>query len=275
MKRTIWLIFIFLTAQWIASFIVVFFLNYPSLSQEERLDVAVLASSPSALGLTLLLSGGLVWLTMLFLRWTDCRGFHSYGIGYTVYFIVILWMLPIIFIVNLLSELLVLEDLRQDTFVGMAYNQWGVLAIVLVGPFTEELVFRMGIQRHLVHSGVRPKIAIFLSALVFGAVHANPAQIPGAVVIGVVLGWLYWKSDTIWLPVAAHAFNNLVGVGIMWCVKDESATLVGLCGSLYNVVFCCFLSIVSGGLGFYYLNNKLSVKSRTTEKEKESAVTRF
>ena len=112
---------------------------------------------------------------------------------------------------GLLLETLTLEDLNKDVFATLVYNPWGVLAIVLVGPFTEELVFRMGIQRHLIRYRMRPWMAILLSALIFGAVHGNPAQIPGAVVFGWVLGWLYWRSGTIWIPVVAHVFNNFVG----------------------------------------------------------------
>ena len=105
---------------------------------------------------------------------------------------------------------------------------WGVLAIVLVGPVTEELVFRMGIQRHLIRHRMRPWMAILLSALIFGAVHGNPAQIPGAVVFGWVLGWLYWRSGTIWIPVAAHVFNNFVGVAMIWCTEDTDTTFGGV-----------------------------------------------
>lgn len=39
-------------------------------------------------------------------------------------------------------------------------------------------------------------------ALIFGVIHLNPAQIPGAALFGLILGWLYWRSGTIWIPVA-------------------------------------------------------------------------
>ena len=189
MKRTVCLVIIFLLAQVLSSLVVLFF-NLSDLLHEGRLDVNALATSPSALGISLLLNGAVVWAVMTLLRWTDRKSFRFGQIKWPVYVGVVLWMLPVIFIVNLLLETLTLEDLNKDVFATLVYNPWGVLAIVLVGPVTEELVFRMGIQRHLIRHRMRPWMAILLSALIFGAVHGNPAQIPGAVVFGWVLGWL-------------------------------------------------------------------------------------
>ena len=169
-------------------------------------------------------------------------------------------MLPVIFIVNLLLETLTLEDLNKDVFATLVYNPWGVLAIVLVGPVTEELVFRMGIQRHLIRHRMRPWMAILLSALIFGAVHGNPAQIPGAVVFGWVLGWLYWRSGTIWIPVAAHVFNNFVGVAMIWCTGDTDTTLVELCGGAVAASVWALAAAVCGYVGYRYLDKVLEGK---------------
>mgnify|MGYP003377058009 CR=1 FL=1 len=153
MKRTICLVIIFLLAQVLSSLVVLFFFNLSDLLHEGRLDVNALAASPSALGISLLLNGVVVWAVMTLLRWTDRKSFRFGQIKWPVYAGVVLWMLPVIFIVNLLLETLTLEDLNKDVFATLVYNPWGVLAIVLVGPVTEELVFRMGIQRHLIVDG--------------------------------------------------------------------------------------------------------------------------
>ena len=243
MKRTVCLVIIFLLAQVLSSLVVLFFFNLSDLLHEGRLDVNALATSPSALGISLLLNGAVVWAVMTLL-----------------YAVVVLWMLPVIFIVNLLLETLTLEDLNKDVFATLVYNPWGVLAIVLVGPVTEELVFRMGIQRHLIRHRMRPWMAILLSALIFGAVHGNPAQIPGAVVFGWVLGWLYWRSGTIWIPVAAHVFNNFVGVAMIWCTEDTDTTLVELCGGAVAASVWALAAAVCGYVGYRYLDKVLEGK---------------
>ena len=260
MKRTVCLVIIFLLARVLSSLVVLFFFNLSDLLHEGRLDVNALATSPSALGISLLLNGAVVWAVMTLLRWTDRKSFRFRQIKWPVYAVVVLWMLPVIFIVNLLLETLTLEDLNKDVFATLVYNPWGVLAIVLVGPVTEELVFRMGIQRHLIRHRMRPWMAILLSALIFGAVHGNPAQIPGAVVFGWVLGWLYWRSGTIWIPVAAHVFNNFVGVAMIWCTEDTDTTLVELCGGAVAASVWALAAAVCGYVGYRYLDKVLEGK---------------
>lgn len=264
MRRTICLVLIFLLAQLLSSMVVMFFFNLPNLLHEGTLDVNVLASSPTALGISLWLNGAVVWAAMTLLRWTDRKSFRAGGYGWPLYGIVVLWMVPIIFIVNLLLETLSLEDLNAEVFSRLVYDPWGVLGIVLVGPFTEELVFRMGIQRHLVRHRMRPWVAILLTALIFGAIHGNPAQIPGAVAFGVVLGWLYWRSGTIWMPVAAHVFNNLAGVALIWLTGDAQATLVELCGGVWSATVFAVLSLVLAFFGFRYLDGVWSGRPART-----------
>ncbi len=61
MRRTICLVLIFLLAQLLSSMVVMFFFNLPNLLHEGTLDVNVLASSPTALGISLWLNGAVVW----------------------------------------------------------------------------------------------------------------------------------------------------------------------------------------------------------------------
>ena len=272
MKRTICLILIFLLSQALSSLVAIFFFNLPNLLQEGRLDMNILATSPSALGISLLINGAVVWAIMTLLRWTDRKSFRNTSLRWPIYFFVVLWMVPVIFIVNLLLETLVLEDLNQEIFARLVYNPWGILSIVLVSPFAEELVFRMGIQRHLIRHKMSPQVAILLSSLLFGIVHGNPAQIPGAVIFGCVLGWLYWKSGTFWLPVVAHCFNNLVGVSIIWCTGDMDTTLVELCGGIGIASICALAALGLVYLGYRYLDKQLSAP-HLIEKGTDNAVT--
>ena len=52
--------------------------------------------------------------------------------------------------------------------------------------------------------------AIALSALFFSFIHLNPAQMPHAFVIGLLLGWMYWRTGSILPGVAFHWANNSV-----------------------------------------------------------------
>ena len=262
MKRTICLVLIFLLSQLLSSMVALFFFNLPNLFQASRLDVNMLADSPSAVGVSLLLNGALVWAVMTLLHWTDRKGFHANGCGKRIYFTAAAGMLPVIFLVNLLLESFSLKDLNEELLSKLIYNPLGVLAIVFVSPFAEELVFRMGIQRHLMRHQMHPWVAIVVASVIFGVIHGNPAQIPGAVIFGFVLGWLYWRSGTVWLPFMAHAVNNMLGVILMWCAGGSDMTMVELCGGPWWAAGWALIAVGLSYAAYLCLKNLFAAHGR-------------
>ena len=89
-----------------------------------------------------------------------------------------------------------LPNLMQTEFGMMLSNRWGYLVIGLLAPFTEEMVFRGAILRKLLDS-YSPWKAIALSAFFFSLIHMNPVQMPHAFLIGLLLGWMYWRTGSI------------------------------------------------------------------------------
>lgn len=88
----------------------------------------------------------------------------------------------------------------------------GYLAIGLLAPLAEELVFRGAILRKLlsVFSEKQHWIAIVISALIFGVVHLNIPQFVHATLIGLLLGWMYYRTKSILPGVMFHWINNTV-----------------------------------------------------------------
>ncbi|HLP01279.1 MAG TPA: type II CAAX endopeptidase family protein [Opitutaceae bacterium] len=79
--------------------------------------------------------------------------------------------------------------------------------LVVVAAVTEEFVFRGLLLRGLL-ARVGPGRAIAISAGLFAIMHLNPWQVPAALFIGVILGWVYWRTRSLALCVAGHAFHN-------------------------------------------------------------------
>lgn len=129
---------------------------------------------------------------------------------------VILLSIPLLlsaqFISGVLNESLGLEDMNQDLFLGMSRNFFGILSIALIGPILEELLFRGAIEGHLLKKGWAPKWAILVSALIFGLIHGNPAQIPFAFLIGLLFGWLYYRTGSVIPGIVGHIINNSFAV---------------------------------------------------------------
>ncbi len=82
-----------------------------------------------------------------------------------------------------------------------------LLLAVFVAPVCEEVLFRgfmfAGFMRYMPLGW-----AIFLSALIFAAVHADPASFPVLLCIGILLAFLRWHTRSIWPGILLHLLNN-------------------------------------------------------------------
>lgn len=89
---------------------------------------------------------------------------------------------------------------------------WIVLISVSVfAPFFEEWLCRGIILRGLLKK-MKPGWAIVISALVFGLIHMNLWQAIPAFIIGVVLGYVYYKTGSLKLTMLMHCVNNTLSV---------------------------------------------------------------
>jgi membrane protease YdiL (CAAX protease family) len=97
-----------------------------------------------------------------------------------------------------------------------------VTVIALIPALAEEFAFRGVIQRSF-EKGMGPVRAIVVTGIIFGAFHLNPFSIVPLVTLGIYLGFLAWRADSIWMSVAAHFFNNMLPVGALYFgLADES-----------------------------------------------------
>jgi membrane protease YdiL (CAAX protease family) len=75
-----------------------------------------------------------------------------------------------------------------------------------VVPFAEELFFRgVGVRVWLPLGG---GTAIVITALAFGLAHGILVALPILVPFALALGWVRWRSDSVWPGVIAHGFYN-------------------------------------------------------------------
>ena len=117
-----------------------------------------------------------------------------------------------IFAGDLLSEIVNLPNMIEDMMMGLANNIWGLLGVAIIGPIVEELVFREGICGHLMRNGSSPWRAIWISSILFGIIHFNPAQVPFAILMGVIFGVIYAKTGNIVLTSIIHILNNSIAM---------------------------------------------------------------
>jgi hypothetical protein len=98
------------------------------------------------------------------------------------------------------------EDLErlQRLVSGIA----GILNACIFAPIAEEIGFRGLILGGLLKTRCRPWIAILISALVFASFHGFGAQFVTAMLFGILVGWLYWRTGSIIPGIIIHVTNN-------------------------------------------------------------------
>jgi membrane protease YdiL (CAAX protease family) len=123
----------------------------------------------------------------------------------------------------------------------MACSVVGALSIGIIGPIVEEFIFREAILGWMLRGGVNKWVAITASAIVFGLIHANPAQIPFATVIGFIFGIIYYKTGNIVITSILHILNNSTAVLLMVLQGEEAEdTKLGdlLGGPVMSLAIC-------------------------------------
>jgi len=86
-----------------------------------------------------------------------------------------------------------------------------LLGIGIITPIVEELIFRGAIISEL-ETILSSKVVVLIQGLLFGAFHLDVVQGAYTAVIGVFLGYMVYKTGSIWPAVAAHIALNTLGV---------------------------------------------------------------
>ncbi len=113
----------------------------------------------------------------------------------------------------------ILSDLAIDT----VWKYLGyVLASCVAPAVCEELLFRGTIMSGFKQYGA--KIAIIVSAVIFTFMHGNAEQTVHQFIIGVLIGYIFWKTGNLWLGVIIHFFNNFIAVTSSFIMSFASET---------------------------------------------------
>ena len=82
--------------------------------------------------------------------------------------------------------------------------------VCILAPIVEELFFRGVVERILLKLKTSPWVGIIASAMLFTMIHEFPYQAIGAFIGGVIYGWVYYKTKSIYLTFSMHAVNNII-----------------------------------------------------------------
>lgn len=86
------------------------------------------------------------------------------------------------------------------------------LVMAVVPAVGEELFFRGLLMGTFLRAKMHPIISIILSGFLFSIIHFEFDNTLAIWVLGSFLGYLYYVSGSLWLPIAAHFVNNFLTV---------------------------------------------------------------
>lgn len=188
---------------------------------------------------------------VLFLSMKWCRVSRAYlrSKPYGVLFWAGVAVLGTIIPSELFLELVPLPDLTKGTLGDILGNRWGYLVICIFAPIVEEVVFRGAILRVLLEGSSRHWVPIAISAVLFALVHGNPAQMPHAFCIGLLLGWMYYRTGSIIPGIMLHWVNNTLSYVVYNVFPQyQNVKVIDLLGGNYfkvslAIVFSLFIFV--------------------------------
>lgn len=116
------------------------------------------------------------------------------------------------------------DEAQRLTDAFLSTTHWGGFLVNLVmiaglAAIGEELIFR-GILVRLFREWTRNiHLAVFIPAFLFSAFHLQFYGFFGRLALGMLLGYLFVWSGSLWVPVMVHFFNNAMAVILSFAEK--------------------------------------------------------
>lgn len=108
-------------------------------------------------------------------------------------------------------------------------NNWdfviNLIMIAVLPAIGEELMFRGGVQRSLNRIFNNPHVAIWVSAIIFSAIHVQFYGFIPRMLLGAGFGYLYYFSGSIWYAMLAHFLNNAYAVCVALYMQKHNMPL--------------------------------------------------
>jgi uncharacterized protein len=102
---------------------------------------------------------------------------------------------------------------------------YAMVMIALLPAIGEELMFRGIVQRVFSDWFRNVNTGIWVSAILFSAMHVQFYGFFPRMLLGVMLGYLYIWSGSLWLPMLAHFINNGAAVVLTYLFKSQMISI--------------------------------------------------
>lgn len=155
------------------------------------------------------------------------------------------------------------ESATQLTEKMLNVNNIGGLIINLImiaglAAFGEELLFRSLLQPFLIRICKNAHIGIFIASAIFSFIHFEFYGFLPRLVLGLLLGYMFFYSRSIWVPMLMHFTNNATAV-VIYYLNNKGITNIDIEGPAETNIIYVLLSIVMMVV-LFWLTIRISTK---------------
>lgn len=191
----------------------------------------------------LLISDGLIAISLLILRYCKIREMFTL-VPKQAFGLSLVMAISALFAFDMLFQVLDIPDIFEQQFQDMTKSWAGFIGICIVGPIMEELMMRRVIMTEISKATGHVWWGIIISAAIFAVIHGNPIQMVFALPAGIIFGWLYHKTGSLFVPICIHIINNTIS---FFAIKFNLDLQISIFDTLGTIIFLVLtvISIVS------------------------------
>lgn len=133
-------------------------------------------------------------------------------------------------------------------------SSWDLISNILVfavlAGICEEFFFQGSLQPLLMNWSKNPHVGILLTALIFSALHFQFYGFIPRLLLGVYLGYLFYWSRSLWLPILAHVLHNALSIMVDYTLQGrgidtDNMQYTDVHGSLPTAAACALISAMA------------------------------
>lgn len=134
------------------------------------------------------------------------------------------------------------------------HTTWDLIANLLIfavlAGVCEEFFFQGALQPLMMRWTKNPHIGILITALIFSALHFQFYGFIPRFVLGVYLGYLFFWSRSLWLPILAHVLHNALSILIDYTLQGrgidtDNLQFTDVRGSIPTAISCTLVSAMA------------------------------
>jgi len=189
----------------------------------------------------------------------------------SISFLILLLTISTVITIDPLSNLIPMPEIMEEIF-GLILQKsvFNLVLLVIIGPIIEEILLRGVILDGFLRR-YSPFKSIFWSSLIFGLLHLNPWQFIGALIIGLLMGYIYWKTRSLITCIFIHMVNNGIAYLLSYLYDSEIVTFAELFDSRRDYLIVYFMSIGMTLLLFLTLQQVLTRQKENVWKNGDSS----